>query len=84
MAERGMQVQAPVGRVAVQVEGDSHEGDLHHQERHEHELPKAKIQNSIQKIDVHCGYLRTRSGATVRVKENRGRRTIAEPPSDLK
>ena len=54
-----MQIQAAVGRVAVQVEGDSHEGDLHHHERHEHVLPEAKIQNSIEKIDVHCGYLRS-------------------------
>ena len=46
----GMQIEAAMGRVAMQVERHAHEGDLHHQERHEHVAPEAKIQNSVEKI----------------------------------
>ena len=64
-----MQVQAPVGRVAVQVERDSHEGDLHHHERHDHQLPKAKIQEFHTENRRSLWVPAHRSGATVRIKE---------------
>jgi hypothetical protein len=43
VAQHRVQVEAAMSGVAVQVEGDAHEGELHHQKRHEHVRPEAKI-----------------------------------------
>jgi hypothetical protein len=37
----------------MQVEGHAHERDLDHHDGHEHVLPEAKIQNSVEKIQIH-------------------------------
>ena len=51
--QRRMQIEAAMGGIAVQIQRDAHEGELHHQERHQHVAPEAKIQNSVEKIEIH-------------------------------
>src|SRR5690606_16727040 len=53
MPECGMQIEAPMGRVPVKIERYAHEGELHHHERDQRIAPKAKIQKSIKKVEVH-------------------------------
>ena len=48
MADRRMQIDAPMGLIAMKVEGDARNRELHHEERREDVAPQTEVEDAVE------------------------------------